>query len=238
MFLCSAAAACLCAAPVAGLCAPESVVVQQGQSLSSIASQHGVSVKQLAQWNNLSSPDKVKVGQKISLRPPAGEVGSSSVALATEPGSSSKAALAPAAKNSGKTVAKKESAPAIPSMPVGVTAPAGVPDKVKAELASVADTLVNNAAKSIMPNVRSKAVAPGSGGGFVASYTEVEVATARAEVIPSSEKDKYVGSIRYLEHQYECPGGSKAEALQASCNKVKSRRMNELIRYEKGKWHY
>jgi len=114
----------------------------------------------------------------------------------------------------------------------------GVPEKVKQELAKVASTLVHNAAKTIMPNIKSKAVAPGGHGGYVASYTEVDVSDIRSEVIPSAESGKYVGSIRYVEHQYECPGKSKADALKAECHVVKSRRMHELIRYEQGKWHH
>ena len=113
-----------------------------------------------------------------------------------------------------------------------------MPEKVKQDLATVGKTLVNSAAKNIMPNIKSKAVAPGDKGGFVASYVEIDPSDIRTEVIPSAESGKYVGSIRYLEYQYECPGKNKAEALQAECRVVKCRRMNELIRYEKGKWHY
>ena len=114
----------------------------------------------------------------------------------------------------------------------------GVPEKVKQDLDKAGKTLVTNAAKNIMPNIKSKAVAPGDKGGFVASYVEVDASDIRTEVIPSTESGKYVGSIRYLEYQYECPGKNKTDALQAECRMVKCRRINELIRYEKGKWHY
>ena len=146
-------------------------------------------------------------------------------------------AAAPAPAKQAKQA--KNVAPA-PTMPIHVRiyAPAGVPEKVKLELANVSKTLVGNAAKTIMPNIRSKAVGPGGSGGYVASYTEVDSSDIRAEVLPSSETDKYVGSIRYVENQYECPGKSQADALRAECRVVKSRRMNELVRYEKGKWHY
>ena len=117
-------------------------------------------------------------------------------------------------------------------------APDNVPEKVKLELADIGKALVNSAARAIMPNSRAKAVAPGGNGGYVASYVEVDTSDIRTEVLPSTESGKYVGSIRYMEKQYECLGKSRAEALQAECRVVKTRRMNELICYEKGKWHY
>jgi len=113
-----------------------------------------------------------------------------------------------------------------------------VPEKVKQDLDKAGKTLVNNAAKNIMPNIKAKALAPGDKGGFVASYVEVDASNIRTEVIPSAESGKYVGSIRYMEYQYECPGKNRADALRAECRMVKGRRINELIRYEKGKWHY
>ena len=117
-------------------------------------------------------------------------------------------------------------------------APGDVPEKVKQNLAAISKTLVNKAAKNIRPSIDSKAVAPANNGGYVARYTAVDVSSVLAEVIPSAEPGKYVGSIRYLEYQYECLGNSRADALQAECRMVRSRRINELIRYDKGKWHY
>jgi hypothetical protein len=113
-----------------------------------------------------------------------------------------------------------------------------VPAKVKQELDKVGKTLVNNAAKHITPNIKSKALTPDDKGGFVACYVEVDASDVRTEVLPSAESGKYVGSIRYTEYQYECPGKNKAEALKAECHMVKARRMHEMIRYEKGKWHH
>ena len=207
------------------------VVVQQGQTLTGIASQHKVSVAQLCQWNNLSSPDKVRVGQKLHVRPP-----DAALAASTAPSAASapaRAAPAPVAK----AKQMNNAAPSTPSS-VEVYAPADVPESVKLELAKAGRTLVDSAAKNIMPNIKSKAVTPGSSGGYVASYVEVDASNIRAEVIPSTQAGNYVGSIRYAEYHYECPGTSKAEALQAACRVAQSRRMNELIRYEKGKWHY
>ena len=137
-----------------------------------------------------------------------------------------------------KTAASRAAKPAPPPPDVEITAPEGAPETVKSSFASVAYTHVRNAAKHIMPNIRSKAVVPAADGGFIASYAEVDTESLRGEILPSQEKDKYIGSIRYAEHQYECLAKTKDEARHAACSRVKSRRMNELIRYEKGKWHY
>ena len=149
-------------------------------------------------------------------------------------------ALAAPVLSSAKNAKPAKNAAPAPETQISVEtyAPEGVPENIKHELAGVAKTLVNHAAKNISPSIKNKAVAQGSNGDYVASYMEVDVSHVRADVIPSSESGKYVGSIRYVENQYECPGKMKADALKAECRAVKSRRMNELIRYEKGKWHY
>ena len=47
---------------------PESYVVQANDSLTGVASQFGMSVKQLADYNNLSVSSGLRVGQKLSLK--------------------------------------------------------------------------------------------------------------------------------------------------------------------------
>ena len=47
---------------------PESYVVQANDSLTSVASQFGLSVKQLADYNDLSTTSGLFVGQKLSLK--------------------------------------------------------------------------------------------------------------------------------------------------------------------------
>ena len=206
------------------------VVVQKGQSIGSIAAQHKVSVAQICQWNKLSSPDKIRVGQKLYVRSP-----DQASAPLSPPAASTAPASAPSPAKSSPQA--KTAVPTAPSA-TETHASDGVPEKVKQDLDKIAKTLVNNAAKSIMPSSKAKAVAPDSSGGYVASYVEVDTTDVRTEVLPSAEAGKYVGSIRYVEYQYECPGKSKADALKAECHMVKPRRMNEWIRYEKGKWHH
>lgn len=47
---------------------PESYVVQANDSLTSVSSQFGLSVKQLADYNDLSTTSGLFVGQKLSLK--------------------------------------------------------------------------------------------------------------------------------------------------------------------------
>lgn len=108
---------------------------------------------------------------------------------------------------------------------------------LKEKLDIVGKKLVQDAAKNVTPSIRAKAVAP-EDKEFVARYVEVDVPSMTTEVRPASGAGgKYIGVIKYLENYYECRGKSKDDALKAPCTMVKSRRMNELIRYE-GKWIY
>lgn len=58
--------------PVAGTATPGSaeVVVQKGDTLFAIAFQNGLDYRDLATWNNLSSPDSIQIGQVLRLNPP------------------------------------------------------------------------------------------------------------------------------------------------------------------------
>ncbi|MFT4020218.1 MAG: LysM peptidoglycan-binding domain-containing protein, partial [Acinetobacter sp.] len=50
---------------------PETYVVKANDSLTSVATQYGVTVKQLADWNNLPATGNLFVGQKLNLIAPA-----------------------------------------------------------------------------------------------------------------------------------------------------------------------
>jgi len=52
---------------------PEQRVVKPGETLSRIAEKLGVSVDQLAQWNNIEDPNQIKVGQVLNYGPPPPE---------------------------------------------------------------------------------------------------------------------------------------------------------------------
>lgn len=50
-------------------------VVQKGDTLYAIAFQNGLDYRDLASWNNLDSPDLIKIGQVLRLTPPEGSAG-------------------------------------------------------------------------------------------------------------------------------------------------------------------
>ncbi len=51
---------------------PESYVVRKGDTLYSIALDHGLDYRELASWNGLADPNRIHVDQRLSLHAPAG----------------------------------------------------------------------------------------------------------------------------------------------------------------------
>lgn len=47
-------------------------VVRKGDTLYSIALEHGADYREVAQWNNLDDPTRIQVGQQLRVRPPPG----------------------------------------------------------------------------------------------------------------------------------------------------------------------
>ena len=60
-------------------------IVQKGDTLYSIALNHGIDFKKLAEWNNIADPKSIKPGQKISLFAPAGDSQPTLFALPQQP---------------------------------------------------------------------------------------------------------------------------------------------------------
>ncbi|MFA6615022.1 MAG: LysM peptidoglycan-binding domain-containing protein, partial [Hydrogenophaga sp.] len=50
---------------------PRHVIVRKGDSLSTIAQRHGVSLANLAKWNGLTTKSSVRIGQQLALAQPA-----------------------------------------------------------------------------------------------------------------------------------------------------------------------
>jgi lipoprotein NlpD len=48
-------------------------VVKRGDTLYSIALDHGADYREVAQWNNLDDPTKIQVGQQLRVTPPPGQ---------------------------------------------------------------------------------------------------------------------------------------------------------------------
>jgi lipoprotein NlpD len=69
----AAAPATPAAAPTAVPSAPPGhYVIKQGDTLYSVALEHGASYRDVARWNNLDDPTKISVGQVIRVTPPEG----------------------------------------------------------------------------------------------------------------------------------------------------------------------
>lgn len=88
-------------APVPGAAAPAAArrgtyVVKRGDTLYSIALEHGVDHRELAQWNRLEDPSKIRIGQELRVGAPE-ERGAVQVGSARLPGEVESRPLGPAA---------------------------------------------------------------------------------------------------------------------------------------------
>ena len=64
------------APPVAGKSVADYYSVKRGDSLYSIAQEHGVDQRDVMQWNGLDDPTRLRVGQQLRVRPPLAAVAS------------------------------------------------------------------------------------------------------------------------------------------------------------------
>ena len=65
-------AAATAVAPAASDARPDSYIVKRGDTLYSIALDHGLDYKEFAAWNNLDNPNLIRVGQALRIKPPPG----------------------------------------------------------------------------------------------------------------------------------------------------------------------
>ncbi len=137
-----------------------------------------------------------------------------------------KATSAKTTKTSSKTATSKKAAK-------GARSEA----QIKAELDQTAQKLVNQSARTLLPNKANKEVRQ-AGGQWVATYNEVNTKNYSTEMKPGSTPGMYVGIIQYTENIFECRGATRQAALSAPCEQARSRRMRELISYDGKKWNY
>ena len=89
--------------------------VKRGDTMFSIALDHGLDYKELAAWNNIDNPSRIRPGQQLRITPPAG------------------AQEAPVIVNPITTSGRVESRPlAAPGAPPGAAAAAATPPKAEA----------------------------------------------------------------------------------------------------------
>lgn len=143
---------------------------------------------------------------------------------------------APAKAAPGKSKSKAKAEKAAPQKSGKASKGPKSEAEISAELNTVGHKLAAQAARTVMPSKASKEVRK-DGKDYVASYVEVDATNLTTELRPGA-KGQYVGFIRYLEKVYECRGASKKEALSAPCQQVRTRRLNELIRYDGKAWQF
>ena len=173
-------------------------------------------------WFGGSSSDEVKPAQ------PQEQTAAPEPAPAPE-------APAKDAKGKGKTKTKAEKPAEV--KPAASKKVVKTEAQVAAELTMVGNKLAAQAARTVMPSKASREVRQDSKG-FVASYIDVDASNVTTELRPGAS-GQYVGFIRYQEKVMECRGKTKQEAITtASCEQVKARNLNELIRYDGSVWQY
>lgn len=108
--------------------------------------------------------------------------------------------------------------------------------QVKAELDQMGKKLASQAARTRIPSAKNKEVRQ-VGNEYVATYIVVNSERVSTQLRPSSVSGKeYVGIISYSEDIMECRGKTRQEALSAPCNRVGTRNLREMIRYDGKKW--
>ena len=133
----------------------------------------------------------------------------------------------------GKTKAEKSAE----VKPVAAKKGAKTEAQVAAELTMVGNRLAAQAARTVMPSKSAKEVRQ-DGKDYVASYVDVDASNVTTELHPGAT-GQYVGFIRYQERVMDCRGKTRQEAMStASCEQVKARNINELIRFDGSTWQY
>ncbi|MDD3684213.1 hypothetical protein [Desulfovibrio desulfuricans] len=133
----------------------------------------------------------------------------------------------------GKTKAEK----AAEVKPVATKKGAKTEAQAAAELTMVGHKLAAQAARTVMPSKSSREVRQ-DGKDYVGTYIDVDSSNVTTELRPSPT-GQYVGFIRYQERVMDCRGKTRQEAMStASCEQVKARNINELIRFDGSTWQY
>lgn len=140
----------------------------------------------------------------------------------------------PAQQEIGLSDAASDSSPA-PAVSAGKAVKGAKSEaQIRQELDAMGKKLVNQSARTLLPNKANKDVKK-VGGEWVATYYNVDTNNIRTEMRPGAN-GQYVGFIRYQEEIMQCRGATREAALSAPCVKTGARRLNELIRYDGKAW--
>lgn len=103
--------------------APGTYVVQPGDTLYRIATQFNTTWQNLAQWNNLTDPNAIEVGQVLRVTPPGQAATAASAAPAPGPGAAQSFPVAPAASSTHAAAAPTPAAPVPAPRPAASNTP-------------------------------------------------------------------------------------------------------------------
>lgn len=129
---------------------------------------------------------------------------------------------------------KKEAADRKAGRPVVADAP----EVAQSKLDSFAKGHLQRANETLRPNRANMAVRK-EGTQYMAWFSEVDLVTLKTELYPSGAPGcQYVGHVVYIENVIASYGKTEREARAGVFKQVKSKRVRELTRYDKGKWLY
>jgi lipoprotein NlpD len=162
--------------------------VQPGDTLSSIAAAFGRDVKDLARWNSIDDPSRIRVGQLLRVVPPAAETASVLPVTPTAP------AVTKPLEGPGAQPSTAPAAPAEATAAPGPPAPA--PDTKPAAVAPAADWIwpVNGKVTDKFDEKRNKGI------GIAAREGDPVVASADGQVVYSGSGLRGYGNLVILKH--------------------------------------
>ena len=71
----------------------------------------------------------------------------------------------------------------------------------------------------------------------VAYYISLDPASVTTEIsLSDSRYFQYVARVKYVENHFECVAPTREEALKGPFRRIKSHRLTEIARYNKGEW--
>lgn len=127
---------------------------------------------------------------------------------------------------------------AAPRKAASKSKPAESVEAVQKKLDAFAEAHLARAAKTLRPNRKFVEVRK-QDGRYVAWFSELDAAGLTTELHDSGTPGcQYVGHVIYHETVYTCTADTEAEARKGPFKASKVRRIRELTRYDKGKWHY
>jgi len=168
-------------------------IVQPGDTLFSIAAAYGRDVKDLARWNGIDDPSRIRVGQVLRVVPPSSE------AAAVLPVSPTGPAVTKPLEGAGPAgdMPPSAGAPTPPAQPSTVPGPvASIPDSKPAAAAASADWIwpVNGKVTEKFDEKRNKGI------GIAAKEGDPVVASADGQVVYSGSKLRGYGNLVILKH--------------------------------------